>query len=135
MDNGNKTPNLNLPPPIPQGVETLPQLPEADTQQGIETAPAAPSKETGPTLPRSTTSSAADPITAAAAGTLATAPVASDAPAIADDNDLIEKEWVLKAKQIVERTKDDPYNQNKELNVFKADYMKKRYNKSIKLSE
>ena len=48
---------------------------------------------------------------------------------------LIEKEWVVKAKQIVEKTKDNPYNQNKELTVFKADYMKKRYNKTIKLSE
>jgi hypothetical protein len=50
-----------------------------------------------------------------------------------DDADLIEKEWVSKAKQIVEQTKDDPYKQSEELTVFKADYMKKRYNRTIKL--
>jgi hypothetical protein len=57
-----------------------------------------------------------------------------DNPAQAsDDSDLIEKEWVNKAKQIVEQTKDSPYQQSEELTVFKADYMKKRYNRAIKL--
>jgi hypothetical protein len=50
-----------------------------------------------------------------------------------DDADLIEKEWINKAKQIVEQTRDDPYKQSEELTVFKADYMKKRYNRTIKL--
>ncbi len=59
----------------------------------------------------------------------------TDAPLMADDTDLIEKEWVVKAKQIVERTRDDPHRQNKEINRFKADYMKKRYNRDIKVSE
>lgn len=57
----------------------------------------------------------------------------SSAPQIADDVDLIEKEWVNKAKEIVEQTKDDPYNQNREIVRLRADYMKKRYNKDIKL--
>ena len=56
-------------------------------------------------------------------------------PQIADDSDLIEKEWVDKAKHIVEHTKHDPYRQNKEMTNMKADYLKKRYNKDIKLSE
>jgi hypothetical protein len=56
-------------------------------------------------------------------------------PQIADDADLIEKEWVDKAKQIVERTRHDPHEQNKEMNKMKADYLKKRYNKDVKLSE
>jgi hypothetical protein len=56
-------------------------------------------------------------------------------PSIADDADLIEKEWVLKAKQIVEETKNDPYAQNQEMNRMKADYIKKRYNKEVKLEE
>jgi hypothetical protein len=54
---------------------------------------------------------------------------------VEDDGDLIEKEWVNKAKQIVERTRDDPYKQSEELTVFKADYMKKRYDKTIKVSQ
>lgn len=65
--------------------------------------------------------------------TAATAAGAS--PVAADDSDLIEKEWVSKAKEIVERTRENPYQQTRELNLFKADYMKKRYNKTLKLSE
>lgn len=53
----------------------------------------------------------------------------------ADDNDLIEKEWVNKAKQIVERTRDDPYKQSEDLTIFKADYLKRRYGKTIKVSQ
>jgi hypothetical protein len=67
------------------------------------------------------------------AGTNATAaslPLAND-----DDGDLIEKAWVDKAKQIVERTRDDPHKQSEAITVFKADYMKKRYGKNIKLSQ
>jgi hypothetical protein len=56
-------------------------------------------------------------------------------PPIADDVDLIEKEWVYKAKEIVARTKDDPYNQNKQMNQVKADYLKKRYNKELETPE
>ena len=52
---------------------------------------------------------------------------------VVDDGDLIEKEWVEKAKQIVDKTRDDPHKQSEELTVFKADYMKKRYNKDIKV--
>ncbi len=61
--------------------------------------------------------------------------VAASAPPIADDNELIEKEWVLKAKAIVARTKTDPHEQNKELNHYKADYIKKRFNRDIKVTE
>jgi hypothetical protein len=55
-------------------------------------------------------------------------------PHIADDADLIEKEWVEKAKEIVERTRSDPFMQNIEMNKVKADYIKKRYNKDIKVA-
>lgn len=55
-------------------------------------------------------------------------------PPVADDVDLIEKEWVNKVKEIVEKTKNDPYEQSKQLTVLKADYLQKRYNKSIKLT-
>ena len=56
-------------------------------------------------------------------------------PEEANDLDLIEKEWVLKAKQIVEHTFDDPYTQQAEISKMKADYMKKRWGKDIKTIE
>ena len=56
-------------------------------------------------------------------------------PPMADDSDLIEKEWVEKAKEIVSKTSQDPYQQNREMTLAKADYLKKRYNREIKISE
>lgn len=52
---------------------------------------------------------------------------------VADDKDVIEPEWVQKAKAIVSSTSDDPYKQSEDLTVLKADYMQKRYNKIVKL--
>ena len=62
-----------------------------------------------------------------------TTPPVSYNPQIADDVDLIEKEWVEKAKIIVERTKNDPHQQNIAINKMKADYLQKRYQKDIKV--
>ncbi|MBP9738201.1 hypothetical protein KBD20_00770 [Candidatus Saccharibacteria bacterium] len=58
---------------------------------------------------------------------------AAAGPAIADDVDVIEKEWVDKAKKIVSATKDDPHVQEKEVSKLQADYLLKRYGKQIKL--
>lgn len=56
-------------------------------------------------------------------------------PTEAADTDVIEKEWVYKAKQVVAETRQDPYLQVREINKLKADYMQKRYNKELKLPE
>lgn len=64
-------------------------------------------------------------------GTVAT----SDSPAIADDVDVIEKEWVDKAKKIVNATRDNPHEQEKQVSKLQADYLMKRYGKQIKHSE
>lgn len=58
-----------------------------------------------------------------------------DSPEVAEDVDLIEKEWVAKAKMIVARTANDPSQQSKELGKFKADYLKTRFNKDIKAGD
>lgn len=54
-------------------------------------------------------------------------------PDIAEDVDLIEKEWVEKAKHIVASTKENPREQNVEIAKLKADYMKQRYNKEVEV--
>lgn len=61
------------------------------------------------------------------------APV-SDMPLVAGDEDLIEKEWVDKAKKIVEETKDDPYRREQEVGKLQADYLRKRYGKELHTS-
>ena len=61
--------------------------------------------------------------------------LSSSSPSIADDADLIEKEWVEKANEIVEKTRDNPYLQNKAISEIKSDYIKKRYNKDVSKSK
>lgn len=67
----------------------------------------------------------------------AVAPVpASDAsagPAAAADDDLIEKEWVDRAKAVIAQTKHDPHLQEQAIGRLQADYLQKRYGKTIKL--
>lgn len=57
----------------------------------------------------------------------------SDSPLVAADEDLIEREWVEKAKHIVTETRSDPYQQEKRVSQLQADYIKKRYGKEIKV--
>lgn len=54
-----------------------------------------------------------------------------DVPVVANDDDLIEKEWVDKAKQILATTKDDPYRREKEVSKLQVEYLKKRYGKEL----
>jgi hypothetical protein len=50
-----------------------------------------------------------------------------------DDNSSIPKEWILKAKKIINSTISDPRQQNLEINKLKAEYMKQRFNIDIKI--
>ncbi len=56
-------------------------------------------------------------------------------PVVADDVDVLEKEWVNKAKAIVDSTRDDPRLQKDELAKFKAEYIQHRFHKEVKQSE
>lgn len=63
-----------------------------------------------------------------------TIPATDDSPAIAEDVDVIEKEWVTKARKIVNATKTNPREQENEVSKLQADYLMKRYGKQIKTS-
>lgn len=54
-----------------------------------------------------------------------------DNPILASDDDLIEKEWVDKAKKIIAATRDDPHQREKEVGRLQADYLQKRYGKEL----
>lgn len=129
--------NSELPPvyhggPEAQQVPTDQLLPAAEQvaetvrAQAVEKGVGAPVQATPPSAAAQTLLSVADP-----SQSVATA----GQPQIADDLDLIEKEWVEKAKAIVEQTKHDPRTQSREINRFKADYLKRRFNKEVKLEE
>lgn len=125
------------------GSAELPQPQElTPSQQGEALPAAAPETQHGPAQPPLAPIQASAPV--APVGILPTQPVPSVGSSnpqagmghlIADDADLIEKEWVIKAKAIVAQTKDDPHQQNQEMTKVKADYLKKRYNKDLKVSE
>jgi hypothetical protein len=58
----------------------------------------------------------------------------SSNPVVADDNDALEKEWVDRAKDIVNKTKDDPRKQTDEFVKMRYDYVRKRFGKEIVVS-
>lgn len=59
----------------------------------------------------------------------------TDAPVAAADEDLIEKEWVDRAKKIIMQTKDDPYRREQEVSKLQADYLRKRYGRELGASQ
>lgn len=97
--------------PIPgQPMQSMPLPPMPMPQQPIQ-----------PTVPGLPQPTAVNPTTTFSASNLL------------EDNDLIEKEWVNKAKKIVDDNRDDPFKQSEELTGVKVDYMKTHYDKNIKL--
>lgn len=56
-------------------------------------------------------------------------------PTIANDDDVIEKEWVDKAKKIIADTQNDPYRREQEVNRLQVDYLRKRYGKELGVSD
>ncbi len=111
------TPTLETSPVKQLGTERNPELLQLPSNQGQPLDPG-----------QNTQAPQAAQTSAQASVASKTTPPVSD-PQIADDVDLIEKEWVEKAKDIVNKTKTDPHVQSRELNKFKAEYIKKRFNK------
>ena len=80
--------------------------------------------------PPTTTPVVATPLVNQADDTTVSA-ATSTSPTVAGDDDLIEKEWVDKAKKILVETKDDPYRREQEVNRLQADYISKRYGRQL----
>ena len=129
-------------PRVPEGLE---QAPVSPTPNG-ERIPVLPTPEggldTGLERVEQTAEASAAVADAAAVGGVpmppppaapTTQPV-SDSPAVAADEDVIEKEWVDKAKKIILETKDDPFTRTTRVNELQKDYLKKRYNKDLGVS-
>lgn len=99
---------------IETGAERVEQTAEARAAASDMAAPGAPVAM--PTM--------SDPTT--------TTPVATDdTPIVAADQDVIEKEWVDKAKKIISETKDDPHKRAGKVNELQKDYLQKRYGKVL----
>lgn len=59
----------------------------------------------------------------------------NDNPLAADDVDVMEKEWVDRAKKIIQQTRNDPYQQEHEVSKMQADYLEKRFGVQVKLPQ
>lgn len=55
----------------------------------------------------------------------------NDIPLTAADDELIEKEWVEKAKDIIAKTKNDPYKRELEIGKLQIAYLSKRYGRTL----
>jgi hypothetical protein len=130
------TPGLGLPQPsLEQGAAAYGayKAPEAAPVVAENAPPQLPSA--APPLPPMAQAPAALPqATVGMPPATITVPAAGSVPAD-DDSDALDEEWVSKAKAIVEQTKTDPYVESKELGKAKADYLRIRYNKQIKVAE
>jgi len=113
-------PNIERAPVLPtpeRGIETGPERREQAAEPSI--VPASGGLTTILPTPVLTDVPVGDPI------------VASDSPIVAGDDDLIEKEWVEKAKKIVEETRDNPYRREKAVSQLQKDYLMKRYGREL----
>lgn len=130
--------------PVPSG----PELPPSNTTQNGERIPVLPTPESGLDTGLERVEQNAEASAAAANAAYQGVPVpplptpvapvvqsTDDNPAIAGDEDVIEKEWVDKAKKIILETKDDPYKRTERVNELQKDYLRKRYSKELGASE
>jgi hypothetical protein len=115
-------PNPETTPEMPlQTPERGPAMPERSAEQSAQAQAALSAQPIPISLPTPVVQPVSDPQTVAA----------DNMPAVAADEDLIEKEWVDKAKQIINETRDDPARREKEVGRLQADYLKKRYGKEL----
>ncbi len=138
MEPKQSSPEFSLPTPesIPGNVtpENVVGSTEAGIEQGVSSAPERAPEQAAHA--QASMAAQATPITlptpVVSAQTDTMQSVSTDnSPAVAADDDLIEKEWVDKAKQIISSTRDDPARREKEVGRLQADYLKKRYGKEL----
>lgn len=113
------------------GVERapMPQTPERGIETGGETREAAPVRPADPVF--NTFPTILPTPVLGDAPSVDSQTVADDSPMGASDDDLIEKEWVEKAKKIVAETRDDPYRREQAVGKLQKDYLMKRYGREL----
>jgi hypothetical protein len=131
-----KSPGIALPQPSEGGIEGPPAY-QTPGHHAPEAMPAPPETNLRPAAPAFSTPAPVVAPNPAAATLPLPQPVGMALPAAPanDDNDELDQEWVNKAKIIVERTKNDPFIESREISKAKADYLRTRYNKHIKVAE
>ena len=107
-------------------VVQVPDIPAAPTPAVPDPTGATPT----PVAPTTMPTTPVDPAQPASTTT------PSPGPAVAsNDVDVIEKEWVDKAQEIVQKNQDDPYEEENAVEELQTDYLKKRYNHTVDKSQ
>lgn len=121
-------------------IEVTPKQPEeTGSSQSVEKGPT-PSPENNPQRVQQASQAATSmalpgqDITVGASDDGAVQAPSTDSSAAAD-SDRIERQWIDKTKAVVAQTRDDPYEQKQAVSHVKADYIKKRFNKTIKTDD
>ena len=137
-------PGFNAPRVTPEQTPSLPPVSPELLPPGTqyETGPIAPEREAVPQQPQ-TDAGPAPVVVAPALPQPQVNPAVSDdstalltsVPDVAADDDLIEKEWVDKAKRIIAETADDPYRREQAVGQLQREYLRKRYGKEVGVSE
>lgn len=99
---------------------------ESDVERSMERSPV----EMAPQPPQQPAVSSPFPANPIAPNNDTSQSISSN-PISANDDDVIEKEWVSRAKQILSQTRDDPYAREKAINELQKDYLMKRYGKQL----
>lgn len=120
----------------PSNQNVAPTMPEVGLFGGQEVL-SNPETQTGPVISSQQPLQQSQQVQAQPQTVLPATPVApatsivSSAPAVAADEDLIEKEWVEKAKKVVSSTRDNPHEQARLVAELMRDYVRKRYAKEV----
>lgn len=105
------SPERPSPAPLEQAPTRSPEVANQTSVVAPPTTPAVPQPAAAPVAPSQ--------------------PVTDDLPSVAADDDVIEREWVDKAKKIIALTKEDPYERGKAIADLQADYLRKRWGREL----
>ena len=118
----NQAQNKDLEPAV-----QVPDIPFAPT-------PAVPDPTTAVPLPQAPTILPSAPVNPALPQSSSDPQTVGPATA-SNDVDVIEKEWVDKAEEIVKANAEDPYAEEDAVEELQTDYKKKRYNHTVDKSQ
>ena len=129
-----------LPMPPTVGAEVVPHLPPLNTQiergqEHFEQRAEAGARASDAAALAVSQAVPVSPTAQASNAPVATVAPSGQSPLVAADEDLIEKEWVDKAKQIIEQTQGDPHARTLRVNELQRDYLFKRYGKVVGAQE
>lgn len=132
----NETPGLNLPTPVNEQMPAPSSPDQLSQPQADEALPVAENSSSHEASASANVAAFAVPLpsqTPLANTGAVPATTNTVAHSTTNDSDLIDRAVVDKAKAIIAKTKDDPYQQTEVLTAFKADHLSKTYNVNLKM--